>query len=432
MRRAVPCLPSLTVVCLVLLAGCPGPREQKSDRPRATSEKTKEAASGAGKKPVDPIVANGKIFENWPRPKLALVFTGEQNGYIEPCGCQGRENQLGGLARRHSFFRKLEADHWPMVAVDVGGLTDRFGRQAEIKYQITADAMTTMGYDAIGFGPKDLRLPAEALLAVTSGETCPFVSANVNLFDLTQPFRVVEAGGKKVGITSILGEKYQAEINNDQLTLSSAQTALENVLPKLRAAQCDLLILLAHATPEESQELARRFPDFDIVVTAGGAEEPPHELTKVEGQKTLFVEVGHKGKYAIVLGQYDDPQEPWRYPARPSRRAFRRLARDATADGRVSGAARRAWASRDWDCDRRRTPAPRRRGTPPANSSAPPNAANVIRRPLAFGAKPSTPMPRNRWRPRRRHDWPIRSVSAAMPQAGAHRSFSRSRAALSA
>ncbi|HEY1599625.1 MAG TPA: multiheme c-type cytochrome [Pirellulales bacterium] len=312
MRRAAPCLPSLAIVLLVLLAGCPAPREQQSERTRSAPAESKRAA-----KPLDPITANGKIFEKWPQPKLALVFTGEQDGYIEPCGCQGRENQLGGLARRHSFLRKLEADGWPTVAVDVGGLTDRFGRQAEIKYQITADAMATMGYDAIGFGPKDLKLPAEALLAVTSGETCPFVSANVNLFDLTQPFRVVEAGGKKVGITSVLGDKYQTEINNDQLTLSSAQTALENVLPKLKAAGCDLLILLSHATPDESQELARRFPDFDIVVTAGGAEEPPHELAKVKGQKTLFVEVGHKGKYAIVLGMYDDPQEPWRYQRVP-------------------------------------------------------------------------------------------------------------------
>ena len=194
---------------------------------------------------------------------------------------------------------------------------NRFGRQAEIKYQITADAMSKMGYKAIGFGPKDLRLPAEALVAVTSGDDCPFVSANVNLFDLTQPSRVVEVGGKKIGITSVLGDKYQAEINNDQLTLSSAQTALERVLPKLKAQKCDLLILLAHATPAESEDLAKRFPEFDIIVTAGGAEEPPHMLRKIDGQNTMFVEVGHKGKYAIVLGEYDNAKEPWRYQRVP-------------------------------------------------------------------------------------------------------------------
>jgi hypothetical protein len=315
MRRAATRLCSLTFVPLLVLAGCPGPRGDVADKTDARPATTTAAEND--RKPVDPVAANGKIFDRWLRPKLAIVLTGEQDGYIEPCGCQGRENQLGGIARRHSLFKQLEADGWPMVAVDLGGLVRSFGRQAEIKFQIIADAMTTMGYDAIGFGPKDLRLPAEAVVAVAGGEATAFVSANVNLFDLTQAFRIVEAGGKKVGITAVLGDKLQAEINNDQLTLTSAQTALENVVPKMKAAGCDLLILLAHATPEESQALARQFPDFDVVTTASSAEEPPHELKTVGDRKTLFVEVGHKGKYAIVLGLYDNPIEPWRYQRVP-------------------------------------------------------------------------------------------------------------------
>ncbi len=343
-------LRTASVCILLLLAGCPAPNETQqrsnSKKPNSGSasqasdatpavEATKDLAvvdqaaapqntttgaahdKGAEGKPVDPVAANGPIFDKWPRPKLAIVLTGEQDGYIEPCGCQGRENQLGGIARRQSFFAQLAKDGWPTLAVDVGGLVNRFGRQEEIKYQIAADAITAMGYQAVGFGPKDLRLPAEALVAVTSGDDRPFVSANVNLFDLTQPFRVVEAGGKKIGITSVLGDKYQAEINNDQLTLSPAQAGLEKVLPQLKAAGCDLLILLAHATPSESEELARRFPDFNIVVTAGGAEEPPHLLKRLDDGKTIFVEVGHKGKYAIVLGLYDDAKEPWRYQRVP-------------------------------------------------------------------------------------------------------------------
>jgi hypothetical protein len=316
MRRTARRLRSLTFVLLVVLGGCPGRRNGESAKTQAVVPAPAAKAEG-DHKPVDPVAENGKIFDGWPQPKLTIVLTGAQDGYIEPCGCQGRENQLGGIARRHSFLKQLEADGWPTVAVDLGGLVRNFGRQAEIKFQILADAMTTMGYDASGFGPKDLRLPAEAVVAVAGGEAGAFVSANVNLFDLTQPYRIVEAGGKKIGITAILGDKLQDEVNNDQVTLTSAQTSLESVVPQLKAAGCDLLILLAHATPEESQALARQFPDFDVVATASSAEEPPHELTTVEGQKTLLVEVGHKGKYAIVLGLYDDPQEPWRYQRVP-------------------------------------------------------------------------------------------------------------------
>jgi hypothetical protein len=300
---------------LVVFVGCPAARDEHNAPPG--SQATSKGLPDRDRQPLDPVATNGNIFENWPKPRLAVVVTGEQDGYIEPCGCTGRENQLGGIARRHSFLEQLARDGWPTLAVDVGGLTDRFGRQAELKYQIAADAMTTMGYAAIGFGPKDLRLPAEALVAVAAGDGRPFTCANVNLFDLVQPFRVVTAGGRKIGITAVLGEKYRAEINNDQITMTSAQTALENVLPTLKTAHCDLLILLAHATPEESRALAEKFPDFDIVVAAGGAEEPPHELRRVDRQKTVFVEVGHKGKYAIVLGFFDDIKEPWRYQRVP-------------------------------------------------------------------------------------------------------------------
>src|SRR6188768_2280077 len=47
------------------------------------------------------------LFSGWPKPKVALVLTGQQMGYLEPCGCTGLENQKGGLARRHTLIREL-------------------------------------------------------------------------------------------------------------------------------------------------------------------------------------------------------------------------------------------------------------------------------------------------------------------------------------
>ncbi|MBI2827387.1 MAG: hypothetical protein HYX69_22155 [Planctomycetia bacterium] len=296
---------------LVMLAGCLAGKED----PPTTVATTNTSEAGYSKKPVDPIAANGKIFEDWPKPEVAIVITGQQNGYIEPCGCAGLENQKGGLARRHTFLKQLEADGWPTVAVDIGGLIDRFGRQAEIKYQITAEGLQTMGYDAIAFGPKDLRLPTEGLLALVAGDASPFVAANASLFEYAQPLRVVEAGGKKIGITAVLGEEYQKEINNDQIRFTPPATAIAEALPKLKEAGCDFLILLAHASRDEAEALAKQFPDFDVVAT-GGAEVPPHEMRRIEGQKTLLVEVGAKGQYAVVLGLYQgDP--PIRYQRVP-------------------------------------------------------------------------------------------------------------------
>ena len=62
--------------------------------------------------PKDFVKLNGAIFQNWRPPAAAVLITGEQLGYIEPCGCAGLENQKGGLKRRHTLIKQLEADGW--------------------------------------------------------------------------------------------------------------------------------------------------------------------------------------------------------------------------------------------------------------------------------------------------------------------------------
>lgn len=269
--------------------------------------------------PFDPIKEHGTYFDGWGKPQLALVISGRQDGYLEPCGCAGLDRMKGGLSRRHSLFEQLRKQGWPVVGLDVGGLIKGFGRQAELKFHTSVEAMRKMGYDAIAFGKNDLQLPAAELVSVAASvdsQQSPFVAANVGLFGLdsgmTSPSRILEAGGRKLGITAVLGQKYQQEVNNAEVAMADPREALAKVVPALKQ-EADLLILLAHATKEESIELARQFPDFDVVITSGGPPDPPPGKSYVEGSDTLLVEVGEKGMNVIVLGFFDDPKDPIRY-----------------------------------------------------------------------------------------------------------------------
>ena len=259
------------------------------------------------------------LFVDWPQPQLTLLITGRQHGYIEPCGCTGLENMKGGLSRRHTLLGRLVERGWRPVAIDVGNQVRRIGRQAEIKYQTTIDGLKKIGYQGIGYGPDDLRLAGTELYLATlgDGKPAPLVCANASVLGQTPSLRTFRVGEKKIGITSILGAAQQKVIASKDIELSSPDEALARVVPKLQAEQCDLLILLAHASLEESKRLAKKFPHFDIVVTAGGATGPPRQPEKIAGTGTTLLQVGEKGMYAGVVGVYDDPDQKLRYQRVP-------------------------------------------------------------------------------------------------------------------
>jgi len=302
----------------------PGPIVTPTPEPSAAQTPPGAKPFGKGKHsgiPFDPIKENGRFFVGWPKPRVALVITGRIDGYMEPCGCAGKERMKGGLSRRHAMIQQLRGQGWPLVLVDVGGLSKGFGIQPELKFSYTADALRKIGYDAVTLGQNDLRLPAATLLlAVASADSkqpSPFVSANVGLFgfandEYTSRKRIVEAGGKKVAITAILGKKYQQEINNPDIEIADPAEALAKLVPAMKQ-EADVLVLLAHAPDDEAIELARRFPEFAVVVTSAGPAEPPGQAETVPGAKTILVHVGEKGMSAVVLGLFDDARQPIRY-----------------------------------------------------------------------------------------------------------------------
>lgn len=305
--RAFPAIP---LIPAIPIASPVQPTKDRHTRGEVTQDKIDEMRR-----------RNGPIFVDWPVPKFTLLFSGELDGYIEPCGCAGLDNMKGGLTRRHSLIRQLDANGWSVVPLDLGGQIKRFGPQAEIKFRHIIEAFITLGYKAVGMGPRDLRLDVLSLAAELDSKT-PFVSANVALLDFdsgfTHRFQVIDVNGKRIGVTSILGDEYLAGLkNSDVIQTTDASAALAEVIPEMQTAGCEVFILLSHADPRQSLAMAKRFPVFDFVVTAGGADEPPSKPTVIQGTKTKLIEVGRKGMYVTVVGVFDDRQTPIRYQRVP-------------------------------------------------------------------------------------------------------------------
>lgn len=279
----------------------------------AMMDATEEEESEAEK----PKFSRRELFEGWDKPQLALFLTGQQHGYIEPCGCTGLDNQKGGLMRRQTFLNQLKNDRgWDVLPLDVGNQVRRFGRQPEIKFQTTAEGLKKMGYEAVSFGPDDLRLSVDEVFAAVAAEdpdNIKYISSNASLLGFTPKHRIVEAGGKKIGITGVLGAKEQQKISNSEVEMGDPMQELQASWNALKAENCDLYVLLSHASLDESRKFAQAFPGFQIVVTAGGAGEPTLKPEIVEGTNSQMIQVGTKGMYVGVVGLFNDPQKPIRY-----------------------------------------------------------------------------------------------------------------------
>lgn len=271
--------------------------------------KAKPADNAASERPPEPLL------KGWEKPAAAIVLSGEQIGYLEPCGCSAK--QSGGFARRGDLFEQLKARQWPVAAFDLGGTLKRSRKHDLLKFQSILKGFGLMHYQALGLGPAELRLGAEQLLSLHSPEKgLAFLSANVVFFGSSDigtplPYKIVEINGVKIGVTSVLGEFYRDQVvpreNNDPnpaITVSDAASGATAALEKMKSEQPDLTVLLSYCKVDETKALARKASGFDIIITAGGPEEPLHKTEQLG--KSMLVQVGTKGKHVAIIGYYPD------------------------------------------------------------------------------------------------------------------------------
>ena len=137
---------------------------------KASGEKASAYPASEERPEFDPIAVNGKFFEGWKKPKLAVVISGRQDGYLEPCGCAGIDQQKGGISRRQAPIADLEGgaagpSRRSTSEVGCGGLASsrRFNLASR------PNCCRRPDHTAVGFGPSDLRLSAGEIVAAVAG-----------------------------------------------------------------------------------------------------------------------------------------------------------------------------------------------------------------------------------------------------------------------
>lgn len=258
------------------------------------------------------------LLEGWDVPAAALLLSGEMHGYIEPCGCS--LNQMGGLSRRADLLKQMRDRGWPVTAFDVGGLVNNPARrQARLKLAMALKSLKVMNYGGVALGREELHVGVENLLTTTEDDRPAFLASNLLLLGapdvVSQPYRVIAVGKLRIGVTAVFGEsmkgpeigRARAEGEVADVEVLDPVESLTKSLAALEAEKPDLLVLLSHAKRDESEKLAAKFPQFDIILSAGGPEDPDPQ-PKLLG-KTLFVLSGQKGKSVGVVGVYPESKD---------------------------------------------------------------------------------------------------------------------------
>jgi Cytochrome c554 and c-prime len=314
----------LGILLIALVAGCPSGCSDAGSTPQVNSGGGTEPPKAAEKH----VPTTKRLLDGWKKPAFAIVLSGEQHGYMEPCGCS--ITQSGGLSRRADCFRQIAKEKdWPVTALDLGGLVKKDNEQNKLKFQVMLTALNELGYKAMALGTEELQLehltPGFLLTQaapLNDGKSLSLVSANVELTLFKDPgsapaapTRIVTIAGHTFGVTGIIGKHVKSALfgNNvdPQITIKDAESVLPAAIAALKKEKPEFLVLLAHAERDEAIALAKKFPEFALVVGSG-----PEDGTDTPQQigKTLLLEVGQKGKHVGIVGYYpDDKATPFRF-----------------------------------------------------------------------------------------------------------------------
>ena len=267
-----------------------------------------------------PPKSSPALFQGWPKPDLVLLVSGEQHGYLLPCGCS--RPQFGGLERRYNLLQQLRQRGWPVAALDLGDVPQGEGPrklpnvQGLIKYRYALESMKEMGYLAVGLGRYEAGLSLPSVLGeyALNNPTPRVLAANLrdkqnqpmSYFEV-HPLLLTQVQGSplKLGVTGVMSPGVQKEIKDASITFERNDRVVPGVLAGLKGA--DLRVLLYQGTLEEAKTLVRFVPDFHIIQCLSPEDEPRSDPVWVGN--TMIVATGHKARYVGVVGVWRGRQQ---------------------------------------------------------------------------------------------------------------------------
>jgi len=245
-----------------------------------------------------------------PTETIVILHTNDFHGAVEAEEIQGSGGSLeqGGLVNLVSLIDQLRDEHpGPTLVMDAGDAFQGSYVSNSTQGELVMAAMNVAGYDAWTLGNHEFDWGQEPLRARIAQADFPALAANIcdeatgELWDMVQPYAIIELGRIKAGILGLTYPDTPA-INRPEnvagLAFLEAEEMVRRYLPELQE-QADLVVVLSHLGYDGDLALAKAVDGVDVIV--GG-----HSHTFLESPRnindTLIVQAGAKGR---VVGRLE-------------------------------------------------------------------------------------------------------------------------------
>jgi 5'-nucleotidase len=251
--------------------------------------------------------------------KLVILHTNDTHSQIEPFPANhSKFPGMGGVAKRQTIIQKIRSQEEHVLLLDSGDIFQGTPYFNTFNGELEMKLMSAMGYDASTMGNHDFDIGLEGFLNAKRFANFPFLCANYDfsetiLKDQTQPFKVFEKAGLKIGVFGI-GVELNGLVPNEKFGKTKYLDPIEtanNIANELKSQRCDLIICLSHLGYEYADPLkisdrilAKQTENINLIL--GGhshtfLDKPTIETNK-KGNRVLINQVGWAG---INLGRID-------------------------------------------------------------------------------------------------------------------------------
>ena len=219
---------------------------------------------------------------------LTLVYTGNLDGELEPCGCS-LEGDFGGIRRQATMIDRLRKKKPHLFLVSSGGLLRSESAHDRLTGEYILKGVNALRYDAIGVQWADL---AYGTSFITS-DSVPWVASNWN-DTLFETERRITRHGKTLAFFNWLDPREspqrQMQASHDMATAGEDRLPLTQALQRARQAGALTVLATTLRLDEAQQQFSLEHVDILLVRSAY---EKYAEPKKVDG--TLILQPGSRG-----------------------------------------------------------------------------------------------------------------------------------------